>query len=163
MFDTTPDQELASCCRKGDLTRATELLAYGVRPDGGQGGRTYLAIACEAGRADIVDLLLGSGATATAGDFVRGLRSASLRIAVRIAEQLDADGVEYDFWTDDRPLLTDPAFLKGAPTELVRWMLQHGADPTERDRFDNDASTSAEKAGASEEVVTLLRQWPRNP
>jgi len=149
---------MAEACQKGPLKRVRELLEFGVRADGSEGGRSFLWIACESGQSDVVVALLRAGAKATNLDLRAAVRSGSVDAAGRIVDELELTGVEYDFWGEDRPLLCDPTFLSTTNPAMVKLLLDHGADPTERDRTGRDALAVAAKAGASAEIVALLRR-----
>ena len=157
VLDESPGKEMASVCRSGYLPRVEQLLAYGVDPSGGESGRSYVSIACEHGHAPIVDCLLRAGGPVAAPDLAWAIRSGSVPTARRVVDDLRRRRVEYDFWAADRPLLTEPAFLKTTNVDMVRFMLAAGADPTERDRFGKGCVEAAERAPASPEVLAVLR------
>jgi ankyrin repeat protein len=163
MLDVPPEREMVAVCRSGHAPRVRELIEYGVRADGADGARSYLSIACEHGHDEVVAVLLRGGARATEADLILAVRSGSVPTARRIADELELTGVAYEFWAPDRPLLCDPTFLGSAGAEMVRFVLDRGADPTERDSLGRDAVANAARAGASPEVTESLRRASTRP
>jgi hypothetical protein len=157
MFDTPPQREMVECCRRGDVTRLRELLAYGIPADGNDNGQTFLTTAVTSGSEPCVRELLDRGARAVPNDLARAIRSGCVPVAALILHDLHARKVPYDFWTDERPLLTDPELLASISAEMVEWMMVVGYDPTERDRSGADAVQAAERVGVSDEIVSLLK------
>ncbi|MEQ1569591.1 MAG: ankyrin repeat domain-containing protein, partial [Myxococcota bacterium] len=151
MLDVPPDREMAQVCKSGHTSRVQELLAWGVPGDGGLGGRTFLSIACEHGRAEVITVLLRAGAPANGRDFILAARSGVVPAARRMLDELQLMQLPFDFWAAERPLLTEPEFLRGTNAEMIRFLLDNGADPTEVDRNGRAALEAARRAGASPE------------
>lgn len=160
MFDTSPQDEMADSCRRDDVTRVRELLAYGLSPKGSRDGLSFLSIAVTHGAEAVVRLLLQEGADAVANDLGRAMRSGCVPVAAMVLDDLHKRRVDYDFWSDERPLLTDPVFLREISVEMVEWMMAAGCDPTERDRHGQDGIAVAQKLASQGEIspriVSLL-------
>lgn len=148
-------------CRSGHVPRVEQLLKFGVPATGDHQGRGFVTIACEAGQLDVLAALLKAGGAVGGSDLGAAIRSGSVPTARRVLEELRFARAEYDFWSSDRPFLTDPAFLRAATPEMVGFLLASGADPTERDRNGRDAVSAAERAPASPEVLELVRAAAR--
>jgi ankyrin repeat protein len=157
MFDTPPQIEMVECCRRGDATRLRELLAYGVSASGNHNGQSFLTTAVIAGAEPCVRELLEHGARAVANDLARAIRSGCVPVAALILHDLHARNVPYDFWTDERPLLTDPEVLASISADMVEWMMVVGCDPNEQDRSGTNAIQAAQRVGVSPVILALLK------
>lgn len=156
MLDIPPEKEMAQSCKKGDWRRVRELLEWGVKPETRIGPMSYLSVACEQGHLEVVKLLMDAGAHVSQPDLIRAIRSGNVPLAERLLDHLHFAGEEWDFWTSERPLLTEIEFLRSTNPAMIKWMLDNKADPSEQDRFGGDGFTTAERDGVPPEVAALI-------
>jgi ankyrin repeat protein len=162
------------------VTAARDLLARGADPNG-RGGEewTNLSIICSRGDAPLARLLLEAGATPDDNDSlyhsVEPPDDACTRLLLahgatvtgtnalwhaldfdridRVRMLLEGGGDPNE--SPDRPALNH-AVIRGRSSEFVRLLLEHGADPSQRDRHGRTAFQHAVRRGR-DDLATVLR------
>jgi ankyrin repeat protein len=149
-----PGNALTAAVGRGDLAVVQELLAKGAGvPDGR--GTWALVVAVIGGRSDIVQALLAAGVDATAAfrDVTRVEGCATM--STQVAELLLAAGADVNRAADGA--LPLHGFAAAGNTEMVRFLVSHGADPGARGRRGRTALHDAAMYGHCEVAEELLR------
>jgi ankyrin repeat protein len=163
-----------------NLAAARDLLARGADPNGPGGEEwTNLSIACSRGDAPLVALLLEAGATPDDNDSlyhsVEPADDACTRLLLEHGATVTGTNslwhaLDYDRIDRVRMLLEgggDPnesphwpalnhAVLRGRSSEFVRLLLEHGADPAQRDKAGRTAFQHAVRRGR-DDLAAVLR------
>jgi beta-lactamase regulating signal transducer with metallopeptidase domain/ankyrin repeat protein len=155
--DRTPDDTpLMTAVRRGDLATARALVAGGANVDAATSDGTALTVAARAGRADIVNLLLGNGADA--GKVTRGdgtpLTNAILSGDRNIVADLLKSGADANQATTDGTPLILAARIGRA--DLVKLLIDNGADASQVSRGDGDPLINAVGSGDAATVRYLV-------
>lgn len=156
------DQALVAAAFKGDLAQVAAMITKGADVESkDQKNRTPLIFAASNGHTSVVEFLASKGADVNARD--SGGRSAlsyaSRRSFNETAKFLVEKGAEVNVQSKKR--LVTPLMLAAVSDnqELVRLLLEHGADPSLTDIFGRTARLLAELKGNSA-VVALLPESP---
>jgi ankyrin repeat protein len=167
---TVPHALLLRTCRadtgRNEVHRVEVLLAYGADVNGsGRGGLTALHYAVRSGKLPLIRLLLANGADVTARD-ADGL-TALLHLArtraridpVAVLTLLAAHGADLDARGSNGETLLFFFARQGDP-DAVRWLVEHGADPSLRN---GRGLTAADVARGQSAAAALLSDRPGVP
>lgn len=158
LFEQKPEEEMLEACERGVKHRVLHLLDYGVPVDmTDRDGITPLRMAARGGQNAIVKLLLAHGAKVTVQDFIAACYSGNVYAVQNLQSAMRFDGLEFDLFVEDRPLVCTKAFLRVAQPRVVQLLLEMGASANDRDPHGRSALDLA-KAFASPEVVLVLQQ-----
>ncbi|KIW64199.1 hypothetical protein PV04_09152 [Phialophora macrospora] len=150
----SPPGPLSRATAEHDFETVKDLLESGgqdgipqnIHPDDSVGA---MRIAVEENELMIVDLFLANGMKPTGWDFISAVKQRSYSmLELLLLGGYDVNACVRDDWP---PPLADALF----DAELVRWLIEHGADPNARCRYDI-TPLSVAAGSASREVIELL-------
>ena len=145
-----------------DTTSLQTFVLAGTSPDvRNDSGSTALMGAAAWGRCQSVDYLLGVGAEVNARN---RYGQSSLMLAAKtgereVLEALLAHGASINAVDEDGRTALMWAVSKNADPRTIQFLLEHGADPRQRDRMGRSAQNQAEEQGRSN-LTGLIQPTP---
>jgi hypothetical protein len=156
VLETPPDEELAIVCENGNADRVSELLAFGVDPNGRHDERSYLSIAARNGHQVVVLRLIKAGAKVYRSHLLEAIRGGNARCADRLWDELHYDGTEVDLDHDASELLYQRKVAASLTPEMFQWLHRNGVDLSAPDRLGRTIREIAKLDGARQELLDAL-------
>ena len=157
------DNALLENAYKGNLADVEILVAKGAAVNlQDKKGRTPTILAASNGHTEVVEFLIAHGANVNArdGDGQTALMYAAKRSFNETAALLLKSGAEVNVQSRKKGITALILAAGWGNEELVRTLLEHGADPTITDNFGRTAKYYAEKMGGTV-VASLLPDAPK--